>query len=282
VYDSYSYLLTNPTFISLDPNAVPGNISVKGMRIGVNGVIGLQGQSYSTLNATLGGSNYTAANGQLLSSVGAVIASDKGADSDLLFLSFDQFGSSTHVFTEPTPVVPTPTDNPESPDLGVRNFAEVNATMSTITGVPTTNQTVNTLYGTLQQSLPPAPQIDAFLASQQTAVSQMASTYCQQLVGTQSLRDAFFGTGLDASISATSASFFGSSGANANRNIVINALNANAVGAANANYSNAVTAELNSLFDKIPTLGASPAPTVLSATTAACSAVLGSAVVSLK
>ena len=73
-YDSYSYLFTNPTFISLDPNAAPGNIPVKGMRIGVNGVIGLPGQSYATLNATIGGSNYTAASGQLLSSVGAVVA----------------------------------------------------------------------------------------------------------------------------------------------------------------------------------------------------------------
>ena len=283
VYDSYSYLLANPTFISLDPNAVPGNIPVKGMRIGVNGAIGQSGQSFATLNGMLGGSNYTAAGGQLLSSVGAVIASDKGAETDLLFLSFDQFGSATHTFTEPTPVVPTPADNPESPDLGVRNFAEINATMSTITGVAPTNQTVNTLYGTLQQSLPPAPQLSAFLASQQTAVSQMAGAYCQQLVGTQSLRDAFFGTGLDASISATSASFFGTNGGNAtNRNIVITALNAHAVGTANASYSGAVTAELNSLFDKIPNLGASPAPTVQSATTAACTAVLGSAVVSLK
>jgi hypothetical protein len=282
VYDSYSYLLTSPTFISLDPNAAPSSIAVKGMRIGVNGVIGLPGQSYSTMNVTLGGASYTPASGQLLSSVGAVIASDKGPDSDLLFLSFDQFGSSTHVFTEPIPAMPTPTDNPPSPDLGVRNFAEINATMSTITGVPSTNTTINTLYGTLQQSLPPAPQIEAFLASQQTAISQMASAYCQALVGTPSSRDAFFGTGLDASLGSTSASFFGTAGDNAAREIVISALISHAVGSANPNYGTAVKAELNALFDKIPTLGASPAPTVQTATTAACSAVLGSAVVSLK
>jgi len=163
----------------------------------------------------------------------------------------------------------------------VRNFAEINATMSTITGVPATNQTVNTLYGTLQQSLPPAPQLDAFLASQQTAISQMASAYCQQLVGTQSLRDAFFGTGLDANISATSAAFFGNSSANTNRSIVINALTSHAVGTANPNYATAVSGELNALFNYIASVSGTP-PTVQSATAAACSAVLGSAVVSLK
>ena len=282
VYDSYSYMFTNPTFISLDPNAVPGNVPVKGMRIGVNGVIGLPGQSYATLNATLGGANFTAANGQLLSTVGAVIPSDKGVDTDQFFLSFDQFGSGTHVFTEPTPVVQTPADNPPAPDMGVRNFAEINATLSTITGVPMTNTAVNTAYGTLQQSLPPAPQIDAFLASTQTAVSQMATAYCGQLVDTQSLRDAFFGVGLDASIGATSASFFGTSSPMvSNRNIVINALVSKGVGSGvNPAYATAVTNELNALLTRIPSLSASA--TVSTATKAACSAALGSAAVSLK
>ena len=283
VYDSYSYLFTNPTFISLDPNAVPASVPIKGMRIGVNGAIGAPGQSYSTMSATLGGSNYTAANGQLLSKVGAVIASDKGPDTDMLFLSFDQFGSSTHVFTEPTPVIPTPTDNPPSPDMGVRTFAEINATLATITGVPVTNQTVNTLYGSLQQSLPPAPQINAFLASQQTAIAQLAGSYCQQLVDTPALRDAFFvGANLGGSINATASSFFGTTASpTAGRTAMVNALSAHAVGTGvNASYSAAVTGEVNALLDKIPSLA--PATTVSTATKAACSAVLGSAVVSLK
>ena len=283
VYDSYSYLFTNPTFISLDPNAAPANVALKGMRIGVNGVIGLSGQSYARMSTTLGGSNYTAANGQLLSKVGAVVASDKGPDTDMLFLSFDQFGSGTHVFTEPTPVVSTPSDNPPSPDMGVRTFAEINATLATITGVPVSNQTVNTLYGSLQQSLPPAPQINSFLASQQTAIAQLAGTYCQQLVDTASLRDAFFvGANLGGSINATSSSFFGTTASpTAGRTAVINAITAHAVGTGvNATYNAAVTAELNALLDKIP--GLAPATTVSTATKAACSAVLGSAVVSLK
>ena len=36
-YDSYSYLFTSPTFISLNPNAAPANVPIKGIRIGING-----------------------------------------------------------------------------------------------------------------------------------------------------------------------------------------------------------------------------------------------------
>src|SRR5947207_10105996 len=93
-YDSYSYLLRKPRFISLDPNATPANIPISGIRIGVNGTIASVGQSYVTVNATLGPPSYTFASGQLLSNVGAVIAADRGADSDIFFLSFDQLGSN--------------------------------------------------------------------------------------------------------------------------------------------------------------------------------------------
>jgi len=280
VYDSYSYLFTNPTFISLDPKAAPANIVLKGMRIGVNGVIGLPGQSYSTLNTTIGGSNYTAGAGQLLSSVGAVVPSDKGEATDQIFLSFDQLGSSTHVFTDPTPVVPAPTDNAPSPDMGMRNFAEINATLSAITGVPTSDTAVNMQYNSLQQSLPPVPQIDAFVASQQTAISQLAGTYCSELMGNQQYRDAFFTNVLDASLSATASSFFGASGS-ANRTTVINAITAHAVGTGvNVSYSTAIATELDALLTRIPTVA--PSTTVSAATAAACSAALGSAAVSLK
>src|SRR5262249_41354758 len=35
VLDSYAYLFTNPTFISLNPNAAPSNVVIKGIRYGV-------------------------------------------------------------------------------------------------------------------------------------------------------------------------------------------------------------------------------------------------------
>jgi len=282
-YDSYSYLLRKPRFISLDPNAVVANIPISGIRLGVNGTIASVGQSFATVTGTIGAPDYTFAGAQLLSNVGAVIAADKGVDGDVLFLSFDRLGSSSHPFVEPSAGNPPPAaDNTPRPDWGVATFERVNRSMSAITGVPITNSTVSALYNSEQQSLPPAPQIAAFLPAHQTAIMQLATAYCGQLVDTQSLRDAFFGTGLDASITATSAAFFGTTTPNtADRNIVINALLAKAIGS-NVDTSAATAArnELNALLTRVPSLSATA--TVSQATKAACSAVLASAAVTLQ
>jgi hypothetical protein len=281
-YDSYSYLFRKPRFISLDPNAAPANIPISGVRIGVNGTIAKVGQSYATMDTTVGSPNYTFAGGQLLSNVGAVIASDRGADSDMFFLSFDKLGSNMHPFVEPTSNPPMTADNTPRPDLGIATFEKVNHSMSAITGVPITNSTVSALYNLEQQSLPSAPRIDAFLAAQQTAITQLATAYCGQLLDTQSLRDAFFGTGLDASINATAAAFFGTATPNTtNRGIVINALIANAIGAnVDTTAATAARNELNALLTRIPAL--SGTATVSQATKAACTAVLASAAVTLQ
>ena len=106
LYDSYSYLFDKPTFISLDPTVKPGSLAIKGMRIGINGAEAAVGQAYATLNTTVTDANYSPTAGQLLSSIGTVIGLEKGPDSDLFFLSFDQIGSRTHVRT--AAVVPQP------------------------------------------------------------------------------------------------------------------------------------------------------------------------------
>ena len=95
-YDNSSYLFTSPTFISLDPAAKPDGIVVKGIRIGINGTIPTVGQAYIPLNTTVTAAKYTA-QGELLSSIGTVIAIQSGPLTDQFFLSFDQLGSKTHV-----------------------------------------------------------------------------------------------------------------------------------------------------------------------------------------
>src|SRR5581483_9934832 len=37
VLDSYAYLFTSPKFVSLNPNAAPNNVVIKGIRYGING-----------------------------------------------------------------------------------------------------------------------------------------------------------------------------------------------------------------------------------------------------
>ncbi|HET7757900.1 MAG TPA: LamG domain-containing protein [Steroidobacteraceae bacterium] len=285
-YDNYSYLFYQPKFISLDPNAtIPANLQVSGLRLGVNGVLAPAGQAFATMNVTVGGSNYTAANGQLLSGLGTVIPVELGPANDLFFLSFDQFGSHTHPYVEPPVTVTPPTpDNTPQPDFGVATFERVNDSLSRITGVATTDPVVSALYNSSQQAMPATPLISAFLSSQQTAVSELANSYCGELLASAALRDAFFGTGLDASLNASAAGFFAGS-LSPNRMIVINALLANAVGSNGGSYVNpgaatAVQSEVDALLTRIPTLA--PAATVSQATVAACTAVLGSAVVTLQ
>ncbi len=282
-YDNYSYLFYDPTFISLTANAQPQNIPIKGIRIGINGQIPTVGQSFSTVNTTIGGSAYTAASGQLLSSVGAVIGLDTGVTSDMIFLSFEQLGNQTNVYVDPAvPPNPPAADNTPQPDLGVHTYAEVNASMSAVTGVPTTDSVVAALYASEEQSLPAVPQISAYTASEQTAVSQLAGAYCSELVSNQQYRDAFFGNGLDATLTSSSASFFGTSGTNGNQSLVITPLvTALAVGATvDPTYATALQNELSALLDRIPSL--SSTASVATATQAACQAALGSAALMLK
>ena len=125
--------------------------------------------------------------------------------------------------------------------------------------------------------MPSTPLISAFVPSEQTALSQLAGAYCGQLVNTASYRDAFFGTGLDGSLTSP-ASFFNSS---SNRAIVETALVKNAVGVnVSPATATAVTNEVDALLQRIPTLNS--AATVAMATQAACNAVLGSAAVTLQ
>ena len=193
--DSYGYLFSKPTFISLDPNAQPANLQISGVRIGVNGSEAGVGQAYIPLNATVGGSNYTAASGQLLQSVGTVIGLEKGPVADEFFLSFEQIGTNSGSVVYGDPPEPTVdlADFPTAPQLGVRTFEEINATLSSITGVPTTNAAVASTYAQVKQQLPTTEAVDAFLAAQQSAVAQLAIKYCSAMVDSASLRDAFWG-----------------------------------------------------------------------------------------
>ncbi|HQW07683.1 MAG TPA: LamG domain-containing protein [Steroidobacteraceae bacterium] len=209
-YDSYSYLFTKPTFINLDSGVVPNGIALKGLRIGLNGQEARVGQAYIPLDVTVGGSNYVAGSGQLLSNTGTVIALEKGPESDLFFLTFEQLGTATRAYPEePMPTPPVLADS-ENPELGLRTFDEINQTMSNITGVPITTTAVASTYDLVKQALPSVESIDAFGSSQQMGIAQLAISYCDAMVEDTALRNAFFGgapdvnsqTGRDAMITS--------------------------------------------------------------------------------
>ncbi|HEY1898961.1 MAG TPA: LamG domain-containing protein [Steroidobacteraceae bacterium] len=280
--DSYSYLFTNPTFISLDPTQTPNGIPISGIRIGINGTEATVGQSYIPLNTTVTSANYNSSTGQLLSSVGAVIALQNGPASDQFFLSFAQIGSQTHVYTDPTYAIPAPVPGPAEPDLGVRTFERLAQTMSKLTGVPMTDSNVAAVYSSVQSALPPVPDLTAYSAANQTAISQLAIAYCSELVNTTSLRQSFFGAGFDPTQGGSYYSQPINSGSN--RDTVINALYTNLVGGTIlANLATqptfaSVQTELDSLITSLtPVAYASTLNRSGVVAKAACAALLGSA-----
>ena len=78
--------------------------------------------------------------------------------------------------------LPGKTDTQLKPDLGLRTFGEINASMASLTTVPITTASVNTLYQTIEQQLPSQVNIEGFVSSHQMAVTQLAIGYCNALV----------------------------------------------------------------------------------------------------
>jgi hypothetical protein len=279
--DSYAYQFNKPTFISLNAGAQTqiNNLTIKGIRIGINGLEAHAGQAYVPLDATVGGSNYVANEGQQLSNVGTTIALEKGPGDDLLFLSFEQIGTNSHTPVEPPVVTPDPPpDSAPEADIGLRTFDELNATLSLITGVPQTNSRVVATYSLVKQALPTIEKFATFGPAQQTALAQLAIQYCNVLVEDGTRRQTFFG---NVNVGGSGTAVFGNAGSpnTTNRNQIIDALLSRGVGSGLTVQPTDATvrAEINVLIDKLnagPTGSANGgASTVVKA---ACGAVLGS------
>ena len=200
-YDNYSYLFYQPTFISLDSSAkISASIPIQGMHIGINGTIPFVGQAYVPLNTSITAAGYTA-QGEVLSTVGTVIALESGPQTDQFFLQFDKLGSASDVFVggdiSPCPAgqascMAALTLGPVTADMGVRSFAQVNSTFSQLTGIPTSNSSVVTTYQAVQQQLPSINTLEAYSSADQVGVAQLAVQYCQQVMATASIQSALF------------------------------------------------------------------------------------------
>jgi hypothetical protein len=225
-FDSYSYLFNKPTFINLDPNVVPSGIVIKGMRIGINSKLAPVGQAYANLDVTVNAGSYDPASGQLLSTLGTVIAQENGADvvnADEFYLTFETLGTANNAFVDNPNTTPVPLPDPGVvSEIGLRTFDEINAAMAAVTGVDPA--VVQASFLTMRQALPAVETIEGFLAAQQMSVTQLALAYCDALVENgplqDNLRDNFFGSfGFTSNV----ATAFGS-GDSAAKNQIVNAL----------------------------------------------------------
>jgi hypothetical protein len=272
-YDSSSYMFYQPTFISLDPTVTPNNLKVQGIRIGINGTVPSVGQAYIPLSTTVTAGNYTS-QGEVLSNIGTVIGLQNGPLTDQFFLTFDILGGSQNVVVEPPPAPPPPPPTlAASSDIGMRTFAQVNATMSMLTGVPVSNPAVSATYQSVQEQLPTTPILESFLAANQVGIAQIAVQYCNTMVNTPSLAARIFpGVTFGPSLFASQNGI----------NTVTSDLAVMVLG--NGQFpsqpaASSVTTELGNLIGILCT-GSAPCNNtarVMAVTAAACGAVLGSA-----
>jgi hypothetical protein len=218
-YDNYAYLFNKPYFISLNDEIGDLNgLTIKGIRIGINGKLATVGQSYIPLKATINtttsyASGTEAGSGQKLSDLGTVIASSAGIDGDLFYLEFDQIGGNGDQTPHSIPLdFAYALDGTSAIDLGWRTFDEINASFSQLTGnIPPSASflsvgtpaigntpavlpalvTVGEVINSVRSQLPAVEDYQAFVASHQTAVTQLAIAYCSALMKDDTRRGAF-------------------------------------------------------------------------------------------
>jgi hypothetical protein len=274
-FDSFAYLFDKPVFISLDESARPDGLRIKGMRIGVNGAEAKVGQAYAPLDVVVNAAGYDPAAGFPLSPVGTVVALDKGPALDQFFLTFEQLGDQTHVHTEPVPLAPPPPPDGEPlPQLGLRTFEEIAATMAEATGVPRSEPLVDETYRRVREQLPTVESIEGFLSAHQVGVAQLAIEFCNALVDDLPRRSAYF-PGFD--FAAPAGQAFDTA---AERDLVVGPLVARAVGTGLASQPSLpeVRAELDGLITRLTACGAGCAPDrTATIVKASCAAVIGGA-----
>ncbi|KZZ22362.1 hypothetical protein A3754_20335 [Alcanivorax sp. HI0083] len=180
-FDNYSYLFAAPYFINLEQDIVESEVALQGLRLGINGRVPDVAQSFATVDTLIGGEGYSE-QGETLSRLGTLLPVEQGQENDEFFLTFERLGSHTNVHTDPQPLPLTPNQYGEQPLPGLRNFAEINATMSQLTGVPEGYGEVPDTYRRLRAQLPSEENIEAFLTAHQVGIAQLAIEYCNALV----------------------------------------------------------------------------------------------------
>jgi hypothetical protein len=79
-------------------------------------------------------------------------------------------------------------------EVGVKNFEQINMTMSALTGVPTNEAAIVTTFNDITTQLPSDNNVKNFLPSMQVAITKLATEYCDRLVETDAYRKVIWTT----------------------------------------------------------------------------------------
>ncbi|WP_111979233.1 LamG domain-containing protein [Algibacillus agarilyticus] len=191
-YDNYSYLFAEPSLINLDGLTLNQTTALRGMRLGINGKESTISQAFANLDISIN-SDTSLSEPQLLSRLGTLISMEKGVTDDEFFLTFDQLGDKQFTRVEGifTQTLPSPSSS-RSPQIGIRNFAEINATMSKLTGVAANTPKVFDTFQLVQRQLPSIENVETFISAQQMAVTQLGIAYCDAVIENTTLRSNWF------------------------------------------------------------------------------------------
>lgn len=198
-FDDASYFFDRPFFVNINPNGGSVNFELAGIHLGINGKLAGRGQAFGNVAASI----TTQASGvtQVLSRVGTVIDLENGIDQDVFFIAFDQFEQAVGAGTPRSalPFQPRFSGQP-APEVGVRTFDQINASLSVLTGVPVasssvspvTGKTVGETFALIRRALPAVPDFGALSSSQLMAATQLSAAYCDALVQNVDMRERLF------------------------------------------------------------------------------------------
>lgn len=85
----------------------------------------------------------------------------------------------------------------ENPTVGFRNFDQINATYSALTGVPSTDGVVARAFSELRANLPTTNEISSITSGQVSSYLKLASFYCDVAMNDFELRTAILGDDFD-------------------------------------------------------------------------------------
>lgn len=187
-FDAYSYVFGNPTYVG----PVGSGITIKNLRIMVNGQVPAPGQAFQTVDAVISQSP------QLLSNRASIIGKDQGPENDVFSIVFEVLGDNTSpIVGNNAPVTPGGFSTEPLPQTGLRNFDQINNTMSALTGVPRDDRRVERTFEGLTQQLPGSNDLRGFVSSHQVGAFKLGIEYCDRMVESRTRREAIFGTGFN-------------------------------------------------------------------------------------
>ncbi len=187
-FDNFSYMFCSPTFVSPNPNG----FRVMGLRLAVNGQIPVAGQPFTHVDTTIDSPR------QLLSDLCAIVPKERGPALDQFSIVFEILGANQNLYVEDQPVAVVNNEVQVGvPNVGVRDFAQINDSMAALTGVDRGTSNVRTAYDDLRQQLPSTSDVMSFVSSQQVAIAKLGLEYCDTLVDSSNLRQNFFGTAFE-------------------------------------------------------------------------------------